>query len=532
MNKHKCGSCRFFQEARLAGSGWCHHPQRRTTSDVMIMVRRNELACRDEWSHDLWAPIDAGTGGKAGETTGAAALDRFPERPEPPATPAEIAAVVQAPTAPSAVGVGGRVHEDVVVGETLVIGESERDWTWHSEDPAASRVVDTRAAIIKARETYRDRAKTLTGGRPTERALLSPEHDGRSLAEAAAPPDEPANPLGSPPPAETSQPARPPEPSLRLSRTAAATDDDEVPSVDPGFDLSHVTRRTNGAEARLGGEGEGPARAETGAASLDRLPSPAPDVPEAEPPVALSSVRRLEESGRACGDDRRRAGDRRPPEPSLVPVALERTASTPPYRTAVAEAVPELVLPAERREEATTLIHGRRGPFRYDPPPVPAREVAGRWGTVADDDDEPQVADEADRAAMGSATVESVPVLAGGSPVEDVVVPTRLGDLDQPVDLTIRVAPDLPRTCRMCRDYRPAEGGGRGWCANEWAFTHRRVVDPDERMPCETSLGSWWLPVDAIWLARTDVSSHGQPTPILDAVVAHHQAEPLQRRGS
>ena len=54
--KHKCGSCHFFQEAGLAGSGWCHHPQRKVSSGVLIMVRRNELACRDEWSRSLWQP--------------------------------------------------------------------------------------------------------------------------------------------------------------------------------------------------------------------------------------------------------------------------------------------------------------------------------------------------------------------------------------------------------------------------------------------------------------------------------------------
>jgi hypothetical protein len=58
------------------------------------------------------------------------------------------------------------------------------------------------------------------------------------------------------------------------------------------------------------------------------------------------------------------------------------------------------------------------------------------------------------------------------------------------------------------------------------------MVDARDPMPCETTLGSWWLPGDAVWLDGTDVSTHGQPTPLLDAVVAHHRDEPLRRRGS
>ena len=49
----------FSRKQRLAGSGWCHHPQRKVSSGVLIMVRRNELACRDEWSRSLWQPRDA-----------------------------------------------------------------------------------------------------------------------------------------------------------------------------------------------------------------------------------------------------------------------------------------------------------------------------------------------------------------------------------------------------------------------------------------------------------------------------------------
>jgi hypothetical protein len=56
IQKPKCGSCYYFQDAGLGGSGWCHHPQRKSSAGDMIMVRSNELSCRDEWSRTLWKP--------------------------------------------------------------------------------------------------------------------------------------------------------------------------------------------------------------------------------------------------------------------------------------------------------------------------------------------------------------------------------------------------------------------------------------------------------------------------------------------
>lgn len=517
MTKHKCGTCRFFQEARLAGSGWCHHPQRRTTSDVMIMVRRNELACRDEWAHDLWMAVEDGKGAVEGAVP--ESVGPLTARREPAATEGEIAALLKAQTAPVDRGGNEQRHEDVVVGETLVIAESERDWAWQREDAAASRVGDTRAAIIKARETYRDRARSAAPGRFEERAPLSSRGAEADTTLGAS--EEPDGATGEPTVPEAAVAPAPPDPSLRRTRPAVVFDGfDDVPSVVPGFEIPNVERRPDGAErpAKPSEDDSPPALAadsDGGAAAA----------PAAEPPVSLASVRRHADSADVGAGPPRRRTERRPLEPSLVPVRVERrSGASTPYRTPADDAVPDLDLTVERREDATALIQGRRGPFRHDPPPVPVREVAERWGAFAEDEDLAP-----DDTAV---TVDASAASAAYLPLEDVVVPTRRSEEEPPLDLTIRVAPDLPRTCRMCRDYRPAEGGARGWCANEWAFTHRRVVDPDERMPCETSLGSWWLPVDAIWLASTDVSSHGQPTPILDAVVAHHRAEPLQRRGS
>jgi hypothetical protein len=94
------------------------------------------------------------------------------------------------------------------------------------------------------------------------------------------------------------------------------------------------------------------------------------------------------------------------------------------------------------------------------------------------------------------------------------------------------VAPGVPRICRTCRDFRPGEAGERGWCANQWAFTTRQMVHPDDPAPCETSVGSWWLPTDELCLADADVSTHGQPTPHLDRWLPHHRERVAERKRS
>jgi hypothetical protein len=92
-------------------------------------------------------------------------------------------------------------------------------------------------------------------------------------------------------------------------------------------------------------------------------------------------------------------------------------------------------------------------------------------------------------------------------------------EADAPIDHAAREGHDIwaniPRCCRTCRDFRPAGSGERGWCNNQWAFKHRRMVDSDD-LPCETSVGHWWLPGDEAWQGEFDVSALGQPTPLMD----------------
>lgn len=55
MTHRRCGTCKFFEEGSLAGSGWCRHPQRQHIRHI-VLVRRGELACRTGWDEDLWEP--------------------------------------------------------------------------------------------------------------------------------------------------------------------------------------------------------------------------------------------------------------------------------------------------------------------------------------------------------------------------------------------------------------------------------------------------------------------------------------------
>ena len=100
-------------------------------------------------------------------------------------------------------------------------------------------------------------------------------------------------------------------------------------------------------------------------------------------------------------------------------------------------------------------------------------------------------------------------------PLEEFSRPAPNGDAPR------LIAPDLPRICRTCRDFRPAESGERGWCNNAWAFKHRRMVDADT-LSCETSYGTWWVAHDGVWQKSADIARHALETPLLDRLLASH----------
>jgi hypothetical protein len=111
---------------------------------------------------------------------------------------------------------------------------------------------------------------------------------------------------------------------------------------------------------------------------------------------------------------------------------------------------------------------------------------------------------------------------AGGFDLRELV--TRGGEL---LDMTIDIAPEIPRECRTCRSFRSADGGARGWCTNEWAFTHRRMVNEDD-LACETTIGCWWLPADRYWLIE-EQDGFAAPTPRIDQLIAQ-RSQPAEKK--
>lgn len=480
MRQHKCGTCRFYQEARLASSGWCHHPQRKTTNDLMIMVRKNELACRDEWSHDLWEARANQPG-----TDGAPRTELFPDRKMPPATESEIAALLHAERAPNGGAVSGHnATDDVVLSELGAATERptfrERpdivpDWAAPKSRPVESPAspapiseLGTRSAIIRARETYRERSR-LEAARANEITRLTAKADLERPASIGAE----LHPRG--------------------------------PDASQDVDFAVASESLTEPAAPL-------------------LAAPADGVP-----ILVAGDASTARPTSSTQDDGRRlhvaAQELSPPAVSSSPGSQALTAQSRdteltwldehPEFDAASELGESQPWPAPEDAELAQAAAGESARYDYD-------NDASEASSPASDDW--SVADFAETEEYEAEQID------GEHWLDDVVVDddyeegsTSLPGFD--------LAAHLPRICRTCRDFRPAENGDRGWCANQWAFTHRRMVDADERTPCDGVLGNWWLPVDEVWSEAADVSSHGQPTPLLDAWLPQpHLKEPTRRR--
>lgn len=90
------------------------------------------------------------------------------------------------------------------------------------------------------------------------------------------------------------------------------------------------------------------------------------------------------------------------------------------------------------------------------------------------------------------------------------------------LDMRVQIAPGVPRACQTCRNFRPSDSGERGWCTNDFAFTHRQMVNAED-LPCQSSIGCWWLPSDETWMPVEDLAFRGHPTPLTDRLIARRQ---------
>jgi len=519
------------------------------------MVRKGELPCRNSWDTSLWQPRPNLGAGDA--VSPPRPSDAIP--PPPGLAPGWSLGTVAA----SPLGFPDGELRDVVVGQEPARGIAPPTRT-------AEGAQSARSAIFQARGRYRQEQAQRQSARSGFADSLP---DGS--AGDAAPDDGPERPWpnsaggigvtvdvlgplrGSPRHLDDDARWSPhprlvagggfdrevsPVPPSEVPVSDAPIVDrvdlfDSVPEIDPGFALPRAKtapRRSLFGRGRedetTSGEVAGDADPANGPRStIDGVwpaePPVSRSVPQDDVVVAPERPRRVvdaDEASPPLGMDRSgNDGDRSVargagssgPGPAPHPSPADRV---PPMRSSY-----DLALDRARQ---TRLAAGAETRAAERDAAVPTREVIEPPATdriVAPDPPEPAI------------EMPPAPGVDGNSDRVDMLLTDLVSD-DEVLDMTIRLAPHLPRECRTCRDFRPADSGTRGWCTNQWAFSHRRMVDAADA-PCQTSLGCWWLPNDRECLAEVDVRRHGEPTPLLDAWLdqrdhAEERAEPLRRR--
>lgn len=266
--------------------------------------------------------------------------------------------------------------------------------------------------------------------------------------------------------------------------------------------------------------------------SIQRLPIDQPEPPE---PAPLSRSPRIRQFGAAR------------PQPSEEPRPADpnsqlRGPSTPP-----AQMQPLRPMPSPRRHEEAQ-------------PPQPAddydmaelrKRLFGSLQPGSPSPGDPSPRARATARPASTAPAEAAPVLEPSRAPRQVVdgtdaegnfdeIPTveaapgfdlrnimeRQKDL---LDMRVLLAPETPRVCRTCRSFRPSENDERGWCTNEWAFTHRRMVNAGDQ-PCQTSIGCWWLPDDGVWLKDDALAAFDEATPLMDQILSRYERRRVGER--
>ncbi len=211
-------------------------------------------------------------------------------------------------------------------------------------------------------------------------------------------------------------------------------------------------------------------------------------------------------------------GDRRSSAPSFTPPAV--SPSSPNSRPRGTTSDPRM---ADRRPHSDDWSQRRS---ESGPAPVadswnasPPASAKPKFGSIPNQNPQPETMSQGRSGWTEPFNVAQpvqegmTPSAAPGDPQEDlsVVVHTAV-----PVQTTGSARqPTLRECCGTCRDFRPIEGGERGWCNNQYAFDQRRMVERND-LACRGTIGSWWVAGDDWWLQRADIAHHGRPTPIVD----------------
>lgn len=519
--------------------GWCTHPKRRIGSEVRIYVRANELPCRNDWANDLWQARDA--------VNADVVVDAIAS-PVTPATEAEIgslAALANRPKPEADAADAAARGEDVVVGEVTALSTPSTPATASYDSRRLRRAhSELRAQKREQRSGVAPLAGTSSSLPPTESGMwlaedLTGPKAGPEGEEHVANRDSSDSKLeiGDVSPVALGEIGRP------FPKLTTFPDDDarfsSIPEPVEGFELPLAqNRETKRIVGRAGFDDDHDLVAWNQHASTE-MDSPSPSIRSEFDAATIESPR----DDVAQPPRRRFIGARRPkPARESLPVADDflNDFLDQPARESAADLMPE---PRPRFEASPTrpASHAKA----ELPMAEPVRRAAPRRDLDPSHDDRPEPVRRErwnDRASAEQLrhqeTSRSRPLVDdavrdldyGPEPVwEDQLEPEYDDVLISPdaEDDDVLAEPprwsSIPRMCRTCRDFRPAENGERGWCTNKWAFSHRRMVDADE-LPCETSIGGWWLPHDDIWMSALDVTAHSQPTPLLDQWLAQRAA--------
>lgn len=486
MTKRHCHSCGHYQDSGSDKVGWCNNPRRKIASDIRLYVRAAELPCRDSWDHDLWEDKE-GFAPRAGvvlnNTVGPlapASIDDLVFLASNQRQPADGETAEPSPA--SAV--------DRVIREESA-GAASADGAPHSVRGSVRRAHQHLLADKRTERFADGAAPAFDGGFSVPAASRPGPDPNRSSSEHVYEPMKDATDYAATRPSFSAPPpVQPHEMDRSMPKIAIYPGEDDrflsVPRRVDDVPLPKASRTGRNSEIQ-------PSQAEQGGGETQSAFTGRPA--------------RFE---RSITVPRRNSDQSQPIEATAVE-ARRRIVEAEPEHVAVNEAPEELIddeflinqaaLVSRPRHRVGGLFGSRRRPVVE-----PMHEIDEAW-----DDEQPIVEQapvfSAPAPRMPEIRVEPAVVVASPEPVND----------SFSVSLAKETAlwTNVPRMCRTCRDFRPAESGERGWCNNKWAFNHRRMVDADER-PCDSSVGCWWLPHDDVWLASSDISAHGQPTPLLD----------------
>jgi hypothetical protein len=409
----KCGTCRHFEEGGTAASGRCLHPLRRDL-EQMVLVRKNELACRNGWDEDLWE-------------------SREPE----PSTHASAAQTSSS---------------------SMLTDDGDGEWPEPIDRVASITILPSRT-VQQRSDNASTSATDQPGGVPDEPSE-DPVIEQRSAIQVAK----------------------------RRRQEALARERAQIQAVAPLLDEESrekpVASRSN---------------ATPGASAKQSLPEPA----SANGKAALRSV-------------------------TMVPL----DEYTQPARRQAVLLPPNQAGHAPDNRSAQPIIHLQPETEEAATGPSP-RPGTGTWATArngqqwADPSTEPGGSHAIPRRSPSpEPNIPRQPEIQEPEPAvsEQPAIDVHPPDRPLPEQLSCLV----PR-CGTCRDFRPADGGERGWCNNHFAFDHRRMVQPDE-LACASTIGVWWVANDDWWLQRADISHHGCPTPAVDEHLGRTLANQTQAR--